>query len=327
MTGPDATPRSPSDAGAEPPAISVVVPVYRAAGTIGPCLAALRAQRAAPCFEVIVVDSSPDDETERAIATEAGVGSRERADFEVRVVRSRERLHPGSARNAGARAARADWLLFVDADCVAAPDLVAAAARAAAGGAVAVGGAIELGGSRAPSARVRHLLEFKESLPGVPARATWTLPSACLLLERATFERHGGFPDTRASEDWLLDWRIWQSGAAMRFDPSLRVAHLTPAGWRALARYLRVLGVASGAVRRRGGLPGQALVRWPALSVGLPFARTARALVWCARYSRRDLAFLLVAWPAYFAMAAVWAGAFYRGVRGDAPLAAKGGRA
>jgi hypothetical protein len=114
----------------------------------------------------------------------------------------------------------------------------------------------------------------------------------------------------------------------MRFEPSLRVGHLTAPGWRALARYLRVLGRASGAARAAGGLPGQALVRWPVLAFGLPLARTLRALVWCARYAPSEFAFLAIAWPAYLAMASVWAVGFHAGVReARNSLAAKGPRA
>jgi glycosyltransferase involved in cell wall biosynthesis len=309
------------------PEISVVVPAYRAEATIGGCIAALRRQVGTPRFEVVVVDSSPDDATAAAVAAAL---ARDAGPPPLRLERSSQRLFPGTARNRGAALARAPWLLFLDADCLAAPDLVQSAARARSSGAVAIGGAIARGGSGAVSARLRHLLEFKESLPGVPARATWTLPSACLLVERSAFERHGRFPDTRASEDWLLDWRMWQAGCAMRFDPRMRVEHLTAAGWRPLVRYLRVLGFASGAARRAARLPGQSVVRWPVLAAGLPLARTLRALVWCARYSRRDFAFLLLAWPAYLALAAVWAAGFHAGVRGasrEPALAAKDARA
>jgi GT2 family glycosyltransferase len=312
---------------ARDPEIAVVVPAYRATTTIGRCLAALGAQRDAPSFEVVVVDSSPDDATAAAVRA---AGTAMSDSLRLRLERSSSRLYPGEARNRGVASTRAPWLLFLDADCIAAPDLLAHAGRTRELGAVAVGGSIALGGPRAASARVRHLLEFKESLPGVPARATWMLPSACLLVERAALERFGGFPDTRASEDWLLDWRMWQAGCPMRFDPRLRVEHLTPAGWGGLARYLRVLGLASGRARRRGGLPGQSVVRFPLLAFGLPFARTARALAWTARHAPEDFRFLLLAWPAYLVMAGIWAGAFYAGVREDLheeSLAAAGRRA
>lgn len=306
------------------PAISTVVPAYRAESTIGACLDALAAQRDAPPFEVIVVDSSPDD------ATVACVGDRAQRhpSLVLRCEHLAARAYPGVARNAGVRLARAEGLLFIDADCVPDADLVAAAVRALAGGASAVAGSIRLAAGAAPSARLRHLLEFKESLPSCPPRRTWMLPSACLAVRRDVFLRHGGFPETRASEDWQLDWRMWQAGEDLRFDPSLRVAHRTPPGWASLWRYSRLLGFHSGAGRRRGGLPGQLFVRWPALApVLLPPGRTARAFAWCARYARGELPFLALYWPAYLAMASVWAVGFAAGVRSgdDTPQLARDG--
>ncbi len=308
------------------PEISVVVPCWRSETTIGRCIAALRDQQGAPPFEVVVVDSSPDEGTVLAARAANPPGPRE---LDLVLERAADRLFPGEARNRGAALARAPWLLFLDSDCVASSDLLATAARLRGSGPAVLGGSIALPGGAPASARVRHLLEFKESLPGVPARDTWQIPSACMLVERAVFDLHGGFPATRASEDWLFDWEVWTAGHAMRFEPSLRIAHLTPAGWAPMARYLRVLGRASGAARRRGGLPGQAIVRHPWLAAGLPIARTVRAIAWCARHSPRDFAFLLVAWPAYLAMASVWAAGFRRGLveGGPRPLAPADGRA
>jgi glycosyltransferase involved in cell wall biosynthesis len=294
----------------------VVIPAYRAERTIADCLASLGDQRRAPRFEVIVVDSSPAGRTERA----ARPHGRDRGGaLELTFVHLPGRSYAGPARNLGAARAPAPRLLFLDADCRADSDLLRSAVDALAAEPGVAGAAIARGGPPAVSARVRHLLEFKESLPGVPARRTWQLPSACLACDRAVFARHGGFPDARAAEDWRLNWRMWRAGESLRFDPRLKVTHLTPSGWRSLARYCSILGRASGEARRDEGLPGQAVVRWPLLAFALPFGRTLRALLWCARHDRSELAFLALAWPAYLGMAVVWAAGFYRGVRVSKP--------
>jgi glycosyltransferase involved in cell wall biosynthesis len=300
----------------ETPLLSVVIPAYRAERTIGDCLESLSVQWEPPPFEVVVVDSSPDDATEKIVRP---FTRRVGGPLDLEFVRLPSRAYPGRARNRGAELARAARLLFLDADCVAFPDLLSRVLVALEGGAGVVGAAIGPPQGAWPSARVRHLLEFKESLPGVPFRETWQIPSACMGVDRRVLERHAGFPDTRAAEDWLLNWRMWQAGERMLFDPRLRVIHLTPAGWRALARYSWTLGRESGRARRRGGLPGQALVRHPWLCAGLPLARTLRALVWSARFAPRQFLFLMIFWPAYLVIAAVWAAAFYGGVREHAP--------
>jgi lipopolysaccharide/colanic/teichoic acid biosynthesis glycosyltransferase/GT2 family glycosyltransferase len=90
--------------------ISVVVPAYNAAQTLGDCLAALEAQTVAPeRYEVIVVDDGSTDGTaEVARAHDVWLIQQENAG-------------PAAARNRGARAARGDLLLFTDADCAPAP--------------------------------------------------------------------------------------------------------------------------------------------------------------------------------------------------------------
>ncbi len=294
------------------PVLSIVIPAYHASGTIGDCLASLCVQWEPPPFEVIVVDSSPDDATERiARPFTSEVGGR----LDLQLIRRLTRTHPGTARNLGVERARASRLLFLDSDCTAHPDLLARAVTALDAGAAAAGAAILLPEHPSVSSRIRHLLEFKESLPGVPERETWQIPSACVAIDRAVFERHGGFPDARASEDWLLNWTMWQAGEKMIFDPRMRVRHATPSGWSALLRYARLLGFASGRARLVGGLPGQWVVRHPWLAVVLPVGRTLRALLWCARYARSQFLFLMLAWPAYLGVAIVWARAFAEGVQ------------
>jgi cellulose synthase/poly-beta-1,6-N-acetylglucosamine synthase-like glycosyltransferase len=296
------------------PDISVIIPAYRAQETIGRALIALREQQAAPRFEVIVVDSSPDLAT--VAAASAALGDRAAgATPPHRIERLPERAHPGTARNHGAALASAPILLFLDADSVAAPDLLAETARALAADVDVAGGSIALSRPTSISAHLRHLLQFKESLPELPGRSSWMLPSACVAYRRSVFAKHGGFPDTRASEDWLLHWRMWRSGERMAFEPRMAIVHLTPSGWSDLARYSRLLGFHSGVARRSVDLPGQAVVRWPLLAIFLPFARTLRALVWCARNAPRELGFLVFTWPAYLAIATLWSVGFASGLR------------
>ena len=85
---------------------SVIVPVYNGAATLGGCLRAL-AQQTLPraWYEVIVVDDGSADES-AAIAAREGV-----------CVLRQEHAGAAAARNRGACAARADILLFTDADC------------------------------------------------------------------------------------------------------------------------------------------------------------------------------------------------------------------
>ncbi len=85
--------------------ISVIVPAYNAAGTLGACLDALEAQTFDAPIEIIVVDDGSSDDT-ALIAQAHG----------VRVIRT-ERQRPAAARNVGFRAAQGPIVCCTDADC------------------------------------------------------------------------------------------------------------------------------------------------------------------------------------------------------------------
>src|SRR5205814_5275226 len=88
----------------------IVLPFYGDAAQADAALDALAVLRRGPGDELVVADNTP------------GGAVRERGG--VRVLRTRAKRSAYSARNEGARAARHDWLLFLDADCRPAADLL-----------------------------------------------------------------------------------------------------------------------------------------------------------------------------------------------------------
>src|SRR3989442_355693 len=97
--------------------VSVIIPTWNEAKYLPSLLDALHRQ-AMPPLEILVADSGSSDGTQE-IARRAGA-----------VLLEGERRGPGEGRNRGARAAKGDFLLFVDADCLVPPNLVETAAAA-----------------------------------------------------------------------------------------------------------------------------------------------------------------------------------------------------
>ncbi len=88
--------------------ISIIVPVFNAAATLGDCLdALLRQDVPAASYEVIVVDNNSTDDS-MAVARQRPT---------VRLL-SETRQSAYAARNRGIRAATGDLIVFTDADCV-----------------------------------------------------------------------------------------------------------------------------------------------------------------------------------------------------------------
>jgi glycosyltransferase involved in cell wall biosynthesis len=84
--------------------ITVIVPAYNADATLGRCLSALAASRRAPDEVIVVDDRSTDGTADRA------------RELGARVIVLPEGRGPAAARNHGARQARGELLVFVDAD-------------------------------------------------------------------------------------------------------------------------------------------------------------------------------------------------------------------
>lgn len=99
------------------PTVSVIVPNYNYAKTLGACLDAIFAQTYAP-YEVIVVDDGSTDES-RKIA----------ARYPCRLITTGGNRGVSAARNRGAREARGEVLFFVDSDVALRPDAIANAVR------------------------------------------------------------------------------------------------------------------------------------------------------------------------------------------------------
>jgi glycosyltransferase involved in cell wall biosynthesis len=97
--------------GTRTPAASVIVPTWNEAKYLPALLDSLRHQTRPP-LEILVADSGSTD------------GTQEAAEARGALVLEGERRGPGEGRNRGAHAARGDPFVFVDADCVAPPDLL-----------------------------------------------------------------------------------------------------------------------------------------------------------------------------------------------------------
>ena len=93
------------------PSVTIVMPAYNAARLLP--LSLPPALEAARGSDVLVVDPGSEDDT-ASVAEELG----------ARVVRLERRHGPAAARNAGCAELTTDLALFIDADCIAAPDVV-----------------------------------------------------------------------------------------------------------------------------------------------------------------------------------------------------------
>ena len=157
----------------------MVIPAHNEELLIGATVESVRAAAAATGeeFEVIVVNDASTDGTARA-AREAGA-----AVLEVNLRKI------GAVRNAGARAARGQTLVFVDADTLLPIETLAAALAALKGG--AVGGGARIAFDRPIRWSLQPMFQV-----WVVIQRLWTLAAGCFIfVRREDFEAIGGFDE------------------------------------------------------------------------------------------------------------------------------------
>jgi len=215
--------------------LSFIVPAHDEEAAIATTVRAIRAaaQSAQAPFEIIVVDDSSSDRTAALAAAEG-----------AQVLRV-ERRQIAAARNAGARVARGETFVFVDADTLINADVVSGLQHAIDRGAVGGGAAIRFD---APTPR---WLDFVLPASIWLARQLRITGGAFLFCRRDVFEAVGGFDESlyaaeeirlcrqlRARGDFvILRESVLTSGRKLRtysafelLGAALRVGFAGPAG-------------------------------------------------------------------------------------------------
>lgn len=208
------------------PFASIIIPTRNRAADLERCLAILRPQidSAEREIDLHICDDSSNLETKQMLAEHCPGAYRHEGP----------RLGPGPNRNVGAKAARGEWLIFLDDDILPRPELIPAYLKAMqqyAGQEVVLSGATY----RLDEHKDSILWEAPENVDGR------SLPPSCnFAMPRALFEKAGGFDERyRISfEDIEFFARLTLSGTVVHFVPEAAVDHpsrpIPPA--RSLAR-------------------------------------------------------------------------------------------
>lgn len=228
-----------------------------------------------PGDSVIVADNTPRREPVRP------------QDGGVQVVHADALTTPAFARNAGAAAGGAEWLVFCDADTAAPPDLLdryfdpPPRPRTALLG----GGVIDdpVPADAPPVARYAYLrgVMSQEDTFGFGDR--WGYPkTANVACRRAAFEEIGGFrQEIRAAEDADLTYRLRAAGWEVERREAAAVVHASRKTLRGLVVQQALWGSGGAWVNRMypGAVPliaSPSLLRWAATTIVGGVARAAR---------------------------------------------------
>lgn len=232
----------PSDG--EPVPVSIIIPVFNRLDLTRQCLESIRRNTPANRYEIIVVDNGSSDGTTDFFRQEQQAGY-------LRVVWNNENIGFAKACNQGARAAKSDYLLFLNNDTVSQAGWLEPLCEvldrdhsvAAVGskllfpdGALQHAGVIIVLDERHPSSiMVPNHIDYKQ--PDHPEanrmRTFQSLTAACLLVRRTAFEQAGGFDEGywNGYEDVDLCFTLQVQGWKLVYRPeSLLIHHESQGG-------------------------------------------------------------------------------------------------
>ena len=207
------------------PDISVIVPAYYSTHTLRKCLAALQSQTF-ETFEIILVNSSQETETERIVSE---------FPLNIEFIQSERRLFPHGARNIGLLKARGELIVFTDPDCTANLDWLENLWRLYR----SEPGVIVGGMDHHPRDRLAtgiHLCKYHAFLPGLVPGPRLITPTANTAYPKNVLEKTGLFDGSIFAGDALLAWNAHNLGIKIRFEPQATVVHDHSESWEAFLR-------------------------------------------------------------------------------------------
>ncbi|MFM8394800.1 MAG: glycosyltransferase [Acidobacteriota bacterium] len=243
--------------------LSVIVPVWNGAATIGRTIEALLGQTR-PADEIIIVDDGSTDQTAQALARFGG---------QIRVVR-RPNGGPAAARNSGIEVARGGLIAFTDSDCVPAADWLASLCAGFAGdpeGRIAGVGGVVRGDGETLTDQYIDLIQLLDPEPDAGGQIPYLITANACFRRQALVEV-GGFDEgfrKPGGEEAELGHRLRRASYEFRFTPAAIVRHRHRQSPGALLRTLANYGEGAARIGRR----------WPELRIEDPGRLMLRQLI------------------------------------------------
>ena len=258
------------------PDVSVIVPVYNAAGALPRLIRSLRAQQyPGGRVRLILVDNGSTDASRDVIRQHANVTLLSQTRYRT----------PGATRNAGVEAADTDVLAFIDADCWANPDWLRRGVLKLVGeGLDRVAGAVRFAPSRRPNIYEIYDSQINFRQPDFLAKG-WC-GTGNLFARRALFQEVGLFdPVLLSNEDLEFGLRASRAGKTLGYEPRAVIHHRARTRLASLVRKWMRTEYGAAQVYRRHGLLGLQL--WTRKANYRPLWGTWRAFPPDARQSPR----------------------------------------
>ena len=234
--------------GPEAPHVSLIISTRNRAPSLERCLETVRLIRGDTPWELVVVDNGSTDDTAEILR-----GFAQRSRVRMRVV---SEPIPGlsRARNAGARAARGEVLIFTDDDCYIQSDFIEQYRGIFADPALGFAGGRIMLHDRSDFPLTINESDAEQRFPAERPVPCGIIQGANMAFRRQALERAGGFDERLGSgtafpaEDWDMLTRVGALGWSGGYFPGPTVSHHHGRKPSEARNLIRVYNIGSGAV-------------------------------------------------------------------------------
>ncbi len=244
------------------PKVSVIIPAYNEEEVIEECLQSLENQSFKD-YRVILIDDASTDSTKSLILQFC------QKHPDRFFLHEYGKVGPGKARNLSAYQCGSEYLLFMDADCIATPTWIEKLLEGFQTDEIGSVGGPHLAPPRSNRFQkqiesclqsLRFFMDFYKRDSG-KLREVAHNPLCNVAYRRDVFMRLRGFrEDLFPGEDVELDLRVRGEGFKIMFSPAAIVYHHRPENIQAWKRVLRAYGRAQGKLVRENGI--QRAIQW-----------------------------------------------------------------
>ena len=215
--------------------ISIIIPAFNSTHTLVHTIPSILSQKGDYIKEIIIVDSSDNGLMDEFINNYRSSG--------IRFINSGIRVMPAVQRNIGAKAAKGEIFLFLDADVIIKPNYAEKIFSSYKNGILAGFGSVDI-----PSFQkykmiplAQYYIQLNEYIPHGKNRIKPFVSGCNNFCQKKIFHKIGGYPEIRASEDVLYGMNI-SKHTPIWFIPDATVAHIFRENWRGFADNQKLLG-------------------------------------------------------------------------------------
>jgi GT2 family glycosyltransferase len=231
--------------------ISIIIPSYNSEKTIELCLNSIFNQKTDLKYEVIVIDSSPNNLVNKIVKKHP----------KIKFIKEKEKTFPGIARNIGAKKAKGELLTFIDSDVVIPKDwLEKSFAYYKQGHNIFIGSIDIWKNNSGLLKKLEWFFVCSEFKPLMKEGFRWCLAGCALMIKKQLFEKNN-FLDIQTSEDAELTVRLNKKGNNLYFNPKLKVFHIFQTTFSKLIKKAFTFGTSNAQLRKLHDISGSAIIK------------------------------------------------------------------